>query len=83
VATGDGNNDKIWAVVYIAAMGWGTPVSVEPNASTGASGISFMPQIKFDAGGNAIAVWARGDSTMPISGRTLCRGCRLEHGDTC
>jgi hypothetical protein len=59
---GDSNNDKIWAVAYIAGMGWGTPASVEPNAST-ASHTSFMPQIEFDANGNAIAVWVRGDST--------------------
>jgi hypothetical protein len=58
----DGGNYKVWSNHYITGMGWGTAGSIEANASTGAADISAIPQIQFDANGNAIAVWERDSS---------------------
>jgi hypothetical protein len=55
----DGGNYKIWANRYTAGAGWGTAASIEPNASTVASDISAAPLVRFDANGNAIALWER------------------------
>jgi hypothetical protein len=55
----DGGNYKVWANRYTAGAGWGAAASIEPNASTVASDISAAPQIRFDANGNAIALWER------------------------
>ncbi|MDB6105106.1 MAG: hypothetical protein JWO52_5105 [Gammaproteobacteria bacterium] len=57
----DGGNIRIWSNHYTTGMGWGTAGSIEVNASTGASDVSAVPQIKFDANGNSIALWERSD----------------------
>lgn len=57
----DGGNYRIWSNHYTTGMGWGTAESIEVNASTGASDVSAIPQIKFDPNGNSIALWERSD----------------------
>jgi hypothetical protein len=58
----DDGHYRIWATRYAAGSGWGTAVSLEPNAGATTSDVSANPQIKLDANGNAIAVWEHYDS---------------------
>ncbi len=50
---------NIWANRYAAGTGWGTAAMVE----TGNIGPAFAPQVAFDAGGSALAVWSKFDGT--------------------
>lgn len=49
----------IVACFYTSGADWGTPATIESNNA----GSAFTPQIAFDAGGNAIAVWQQSDGT--------------------
>ena len=56
----DGTRTNIWANRFTAAAGsWGTAALIE----TDNFGDAFSPQIAFDAGGNALAVWEQSDGT--------------------
>lgn len=44
---------------YTAGTGWGTAVSIE-----GSTGDAFLPQIAFDASGNALVVWQQFNGTV-------------------
>jgi hypothetical protein len=55
----DGTRYNIWANRYVAGTGWGTAELIE----TDNAGFAFHPQIAFDPGGNAIAVWYQSDGT--------------------
>jgi hypothetical protein len=50
---------RISANRYVNGTGWGTAELIE----TGLSYAAFPPQIAFDTGGNAIAVWNQSDGT--------------------
>ena len=54
----DGTHSNIWANRFTAATSsWGTATLIETDNLGGA----FKPQIAFDAGGNALAVWQQSD----------------------
>ncbi|MGC2165326.1 MAG: hypothetical protein WA632_04870 [Gallionella sp.] len=55
----DGTHNNIVANRYIAGTGWGTAVPIESNNPD----IALLPQIAFDASGNALAVWRQSDGT--------------------
>jgi len=55
----DGTRHNIWSNRYTAGTGWGTAVMVERHDGRGA----YFPQIAFDAGGNALAVWLQDNAT--------------------
>jgi hypothetical protein len=55
----DGTRQNIWVNRYLAGTGWGTAELIETNNS----GSATAPQIAFDAGGNALAVWEQYDGT--------------------
>src|SRR4030067_1083902 len=55
----DGTRYNIWANRYTAGSGWGAAALIEIDDA----GDAGSPQIAFDAGGNAIAVWAQCDGT--------------------
>ncbi len=55
----DGVRDNIWASRYAAGAGWGAPELIE----TRNTGSALYPQVAFDAGGNALAVWSQSDGT--------------------
>ena len=56
----DGTNNNIWANRFTPAGGWGTASLIETD-NTGSAG---LPQIAFDTGGNAIAVWMQSDGAL-------------------
>ena len=57
----DGARYNIWANRYTATTGaWGTPILIETDNTRSA----HSPQVAFDAGGNAIAVWQHADGTL-------------------
>jgi hypothetical protein len=57
----DGTRYNIYANRYTATTGtWGTAALIEFNNAGSAS----SPQIAFDAGGNAIAVWEQSDGAL-------------------
>jgi hypothetical protein len=58
-AQSDGTRSNIWANRYTAATGWGTAVLIEGN-NAGEAGV---PEIAFDANGNALAVWYQSDGS--------------------
>ena len=51
--------DNIWANRYTAGSGWGTAGLIESD-NTGAA---TVPQVAFDASGNALAVWQQSDGS--------------------
>ena len=53
----DGTRFNIWANRYDAATGWGTATLIE-NDNAGSAG---LPQVAFDADGNALAIWTQSD----------------------
>ncbi len=53
----DGTSENIWANRYTAGSGWGTAGLIE----TDNAGPATVPQIAFDASGNALAVWQQSD----------------------
>jgi hypothetical protein len=53
----DGARGSIYAAYYVPGSGWGSAQLI----STGASSDSRMPQVAFDAAGNALAVWSQSD----------------------
>jgi hypothetical protein len=53
----DGTRYNIWSNRYTAAYGWGTLELIE----TDNTGDAVVPQISFDANGNALAVWRQYD----------------------
>jgi len=55
----DGQLNSIWANRYTASAGWGTPTRFD----TRSAGNAEFPQIAFDTGGNALAVWAHSDGS--------------------
>lgn len=55
----DGQNNNIVSNRYATGTGWGTPTLIE----TSNAGYAVAPQIAFDAGGNALAVWSQSDGT--------------------
>ncbi len=55
----DGENNKIVANRYTNGSGWGTPTLIE----TGNAANAIAPQLAFDAGGNALAVWSQYNGT--------------------
>lgn len=57
----DGSVSSIYANLYVAGTGWGTPELIETNND----GSAYSPRIAFDADGNAIAVWQQSDSIRP------------------
>ena len=58
----DGTRTNIWVNRFTAATSsWGTAALIE----TDNLGDAFAPQIVFDAGGNALAVWQQSDGTRP------------------
>ena len=58
----DGTRSNIYANRYTAGTGWGTAALIE----TDNAGVASNPQIAFDAGGNAIAVWSQFDGARSI-----------------
>ncbi len=59
----DGSRYNIWSNRYTAGNGWGTPELIE----TDDAGDALLPQIAFDAAGNALAVWSQyGGTTFDI-----------------
>jgi len=59
----DGTRYNIWSNRYTTARGWGPPELIE----TDDAGDALIPQIAFDTGGNAQAVWAQyGGTTFDI-----------------
>jgi hypothetical protein len=55
----DAGRYSVWSSRYIAGTGWGTAALIE----TDNAGDAGSPQIAFDAGGNALAVWGQSDGT--------------------
>jgi hypothetical protein len=55
----DGTRSNIWADRYEVGSGWGNAELIENDDAGGA----YLPQIAFDATGNAIAVWHQSDGT--------------------
>lgn len=55
---GYGGYYSIWANLYTAGTGWGTPVPVETE-----TGDTWNPRIAFDSFGNAVAVWSQSNGT--------------------
>ncbi|MEQ6341252.1 MAG: hypothetical protein M3A44_06245 [Gammaproteobacteria bacterium] len=49
----DGTRKNIWANRYVAGSGWGRPQMIENDNA----GDADLPQIAFDAAGNAVAIW--------------------------
>ena len=56
-AQSDGTRYNIWANRYTAGAGWSTAALIE----TDNAGNALIPQIAFDASGNALAVWTQSD----------------------
>jgi hypothetical protein len=56
---GTTNAYHIWAIRYVAGVGWGTAQLIENN-----NGDASNPQIAMDGSGNAIAVWNQSDGTL-------------------
>jgi hypothetical protein len=55
----DGSRSNIYANKYVASVGWGAPEFIE----TDDRGDALYPQIAFESGGNAIAVWYQYDGS--------------------
>ena len=55
----DGAIKNIWSNKYVAGVGWGTAELIE----TDNAGNALIPQVVFDATGNALAVWMQSDGT--------------------
>jgi hypothetical protein len=55
----DGTANNIWARPFTPSGGWGTATLLETNTFNSAA----LPQIAFDANGNAVAVWIQTDGT--------------------
>ena len=55
----DSTRNNIWANRFTPAAGWGRAALIE----TDYAGTAVTPQIAFDAGGNAMAVWTQSDGT--------------------
>ena len=55
----DGITSSIWANRYVAGTGWAGAALIE----TDDTGPASSPQVAFDSGGNAIAVWHQSDGT--------------------
>jgi hypothetical protein len=51
----DGTRYNIWSNLYTAGAGWGTAQLIE----TDNAGLAAVPQVAFDASGNALAVWSQ------------------------
>jgi len=67
----DGTTYKIWANHFVAGTGWGTSGLIDIDTG----GFDYSPQIAFDSGGNAIAVWLRRDgSAYSIRARRYVNG---------
>jgi hypothetical protein len=65
-AQSDGTRFNLWSNRYTVGSGWGSPVLVEHDDAGDASFSqldSNVPQLAFDAGGNALAVWHQSDGT--------------------
>jgi hypothetical protein len=58
----DGTRYNVWANRYAVGSGWGTAQMIETD-NAGDAGRDFPPQIAFDGGGNALAVWEQSDGT--------------------
>jgi len=53
-----GTSAAIWSNRYVAGTVWGTAERIESEA-----GVARVPQVAFDAAGNAIAIWEHFDGT--------------------
>ena len=51
---------NIWANLYTAGSGWGAGEKLEFNSA----GDAVLPQVAFDANGNAVAVWQQSGGTL-------------------
>jgi hypothetical protein len=56
----DGTRYNIWANRYASGTGWGAATLIE----TDNAGDAGLPQIGFDAQGNALSVWRQSDGTL-------------------
>ena len=59
-AQSDGTRNNIWSNRYDAVTGWGSAALIE----TDDAGTAAFPRVKFDAHGNAIAVWYQSNGTV-------------------